>query len=136
MVACRLAQARQSVCILERGKRWRNCDFPTSLPDFLRRGLWNEGQSYGPFDYRPFDCLEVLQARGSVVVRSFTMGLVYARRWGTFYKRDDGRQHSTTARSILITLWQSKCWRSGPALAGQKRTPFSRPHSLPAGNRF
>jgi cholesterol oxidase len=41
ITACRLAQAGRSVCILERGRRWGEGDFPRTIGQ-LRRAFWNE----------------------------------------------------------------------------------------------
>jgi len=39
ILACRLAQARRSVCVLERGRRWNATDFPRSPNQVARDGF-------------------------------------------------------------------------------------------------
>jgi cholesterol oxidase len=63
IAACRLAQAGRSVCVLERGKRWRNTDFPRS-PGEVSRAFWRENRSYGFLDYRVFRGIDVIQGSG------------------------------------------------------------------------
>jgi cholesterol oxidase len=64
ITACRLAQAGRSVCILERGKRWSNTDFPRS-PGQVANGFWRDNKSYGFIDYKVFRRIDVIQ--GSAV---------------------------------------------------------------------
>src|SRR5262249_8005368 len=61
--ACRLAQAGQSVCLLERGKRWSNTDFPRS-PAEVAKCFWRKDESQGFLEYRCFRGIDVLQGCG------------------------------------------------------------------------
>jgi len=63
ITACRLAQAGRSVCVLERGKRWSNTDFPRS-PAQVSRSFWRDNKSYGFLDYRVFRHIDVIQGSG------------------------------------------------------------------------
>ena len=63
ITACRLAQAGRSVCVLERGKRWSNTDFPRS-PGEVAQAFWRDNESYGFLDYRVFRHIDVLQGCG------------------------------------------------------------------------
>jgi len=63
ITACRLAQAGRSVCILERGKRWNNTDFPRS-PGQVARAFWRDNQSSGFLDYKVFQRIDVIQGAG------------------------------------------------------------------------
>ena len=51
ITASRLAEAGRSVCILERGKRWKKTDFPRS-PGEVARAFWRRDEGSGPQDYR------------------------------------------------------------------------------------
>jgi cholesterol oxidase len=139
VVACRLAQAGRSVCILERGKRWRNCDFPTSLPDFLRRGLWNEGQSYGPFDYRPFECLEVLQGAGvgggalvyyGVSLRPQMGHILQTGRWPAAFNSSTLDPYYVLAEQML-EVRPSPCWPKTNAFFQATRAAGGEPFLTP-----
>ncbi len=63
ITACRLAQAGRSVCVLERGKRWKNTEFPRS-PAEVSRSFWRDGQSLGFLEYRCFKRMDVIQGCG------------------------------------------------------------------------
>ena len=65
VTACRLAQAGRSVCVLERGRRWRNVDFPRSPSQIARNGFWDRGSGrHGLIDYRVFPRMHVIQGCG------------------------------------------------------------------------
>jgi len=59
VTACRLATKKMSVCVLERGKRWKKGDFPETL-EGLRKSFGN----YGLFDYKIFQDVDVLAGSG------------------------------------------------------------------------
>ena len=73
ITACRLAQAGRSVCILERGKRWKKTDFPRS-PGEVARSFWRRNESFGPreytiesqgfLEYKVFKRIDVIQGSG------------------------------------------------------------------------
>ncbi|MGH7880910.1 MAG: FAD-dependent oxidoreductase, partial [Candidatus Binataceae bacterium] len=48
ILACRLAQAGRSVCVLERGKRWAKADFPRTLGQ-VAQAFWNH-RDFGLLD--------------------------------------------------------------------------------------
>ncbi len=64
ITACRLAQAGQSVCVLEKGWRRRNTDFPRSPYELASRAIWNERQRQGFIEYRSFKHMDVIQGCG------------------------------------------------------------------------
>jgi cholesterol oxidase len=65
ITACRLAQAGRSVCVLERGRRWGNVDFPRSPSQIAGNGFWDpEGGHFGLLDYRVFPRMHVIQGSG------------------------------------------------------------------------
>jgi cholesterol oxidase len=65
ITACRLAQAGRSVCVLERGRRWSNVDFPRSASQIARNGFWDpDGGRFGLLDYRVFPHMHVIQGSG------------------------------------------------------------------------
>jgi cholesterol oxidase len=63
VVACRLAMAGRSVCVVERGKRWEAADFPRSAGQ-VAEGFWQEGRSYGFLEYLAFRRIDVIQGAG------------------------------------------------------------------------
>lgn len=63
ITACRLAQAGRSVCILERGRRWKDTEFPRST-DEVAKAWWRRNESYGFLDYRVFRRIDVIQGSG------------------------------------------------------------------------
>jgi cholesterol oxidase len=72
VAAWRIAEADRtagrpvSVCVLERGKRYRRGDFPRSFAD-LRRWLWRDGGRRGwtgLYEFRSFDEISVLSGAG------------------------------------------------------------------------
>ncbi|HEY6291669.1 MAG TPA: GMC oxidoreductase [Terriglobia bacterium] len=63
ITACRLAQAGRSVCVLERGRRWRKTDFPRS-PGEVARSFWREDESFGFLEYKVFKRIDVIQGCG------------------------------------------------------------------------
>ena len=65
ILACRLAQAGRSVCVLERGRRWAATDFPRSPSQVVREAFWDvEKGRFGLLDYRVFKQMHVIQASG------------------------------------------------------------------------
>ena len=60
VTATRLAQAGRSVCILERGRRWDNREFPRSIGQ-VRNAMWRDNQSYGFIEYKVFKRMDVIQ---------------------------------------------------------------------------
>jgi len=65
ITACRLAQAGRHVCVLERGRRWSNVDFPRSPSQIARNGFWDpEHGRFGLLDYRVFSRMQVIQGCG------------------------------------------------------------------------
>jgi len=65
ITACRLAQAGRHVCVLERGRRWSNVDFPRSPRQIARNAFWDpEHESFGLLDYRVFSRMQVIQGCG------------------------------------------------------------------------
>ena len=63
ITGCRLAQAGRSVCILERGKRWRQEDFPRTTGE-IAKAFWRKGKTPGFIDYRVFKKIDVIQGSG------------------------------------------------------------------------
>jgi len=65
ITACRLAQAGRSVCVLERGRRWSNVDFPRSPSQIADNAFWDpRGGHFGLLDYRVFPHMHVIQGSG------------------------------------------------------------------------
>ena len=65
ILACRLAQAGRSVCVLERGRRWNATDFPRSPSQVGRDGFWNvDDGRFGLMEYRAFKQMHVIQGSG------------------------------------------------------------------------
>ncbi len=64
ITACRLAQAGQLVCVLEKGPRRRYTDFPRSPYELATSAIWNEQQRRGFVEYRSFKHMDVIQGRG------------------------------------------------------------------------
>ena len=65
ITACRLAQAGRRVCVLERGRRWRNIDFPRSPSQIARNAFWAPASAqFGLLDYRVFRRMHVIQGCG------------------------------------------------------------------------
>ena len=65
ILACRLAQAGRSVCVLERGRRWNATDFPRSPSQVARDGFWNvDDGRFGVMEYRAFKQMHVIQGSG------------------------------------------------------------------------
>jgi cholesterol oxidase len=65
ITACRLAQSGRSVCVLERGRRWRNTDFPRSPAEVDRNAFWDvDSGRYGLMEYRVFRGMHVIQGCG------------------------------------------------------------------------
>jgi choline dehydrogenase-like flavoprotein len=61
ITACRLSQAGRSVCILERGRRWRKEEFPRTRTGC--KGVLGSQRNYGFLEYRG-QGLDVIQAAG------------------------------------------------------------------------
>jgi cholesterol oxidase len=65
ILACRMAQAGRSVCVLERGRRWNATDFPRSPSQVVRDGFWNvDDRRFGLMEYRAFNRMHVIQGSG------------------------------------------------------------------------
>jgi cholesterol oxidase len=64
VVACRLAEARRSVCLLERGRAYAPGDFPRA-PNQLRSNFWDPHRArYGLFDMWSFRHLDAIVSAG------------------------------------------------------------------------
>ncbi len=63
ITGCRLSQAGRSVCILERGRRWRREEFPRTTGE-IARAFWRPGKTPGFIDYRVFKKIDVIQGSG------------------------------------------------------------------------
>lgn len=63
VTACRLAQAGRSVCMLERGRRWRKEEFPRTTGQ-AATAFWDEKRSRGFIEYRAFKRIDVIQGCG------------------------------------------------------------------------
>ena len=63
VVAARLAEAGQSVCLLERGRRWEAGEYPRSF-GAVANPVWDEEHSYGFLDYRVFRRIDVVLGSG------------------------------------------------------------------------
>jgi len=63
ITACRLSQAGRSVCILERGRRWRKEEFPRTTGQ-AAKAFWDPKRSYGFLEYRAFKGIDVIQGCG------------------------------------------------------------------------
>ena len=67
ITGCRLAQAGRSVCILERGRRWTNTEFPRSPSQVARDAFWDtDSGRVGLLEYRAFRHVHVIQGCGVV----------------------------------------------------------------------
>ncbi|MDQ6775716.1 MAG: GMC family oxidoreductase [Actinomycetota bacterium] len=65
ITACRLAQAGRSVCVLERGRRWSNVDFPRSPSQIADQAFWDpDSRHFGLLEYRVFPRMHVIQGSG------------------------------------------------------------------------
>ena len=62
VAGCRLAQAKLSVAILERGRRYRRGEFPRDWDNPAKGWLWQDAQ--GLFDVRPFGEMTIVQGAG------------------------------------------------------------------------
>jgi cholesterol oxidase len=65
IVACRLAQAGQTVCVLERGQRWPRTHFPRTPAQVTSNAFWDPAaRRFGIVEYRAFDRMHVIQGSG------------------------------------------------------------------------
>jgi cholesterol oxidase len=65
VVACRLAEAGESVCVLERGQAWAPGDFVRSPRDLGRKGFWDPSAGkYGMFNVWSFPGFGALVSSG------------------------------------------------------------------------
>jgi cholesterol oxidase len=65
ITACRLAQAGRRVCVLERGRRWSNVDFPRSPSQIASNAFWDPaGGHFGLLEYLVFPRMHVIQGSG------------------------------------------------------------------------
>ncbi|MGZ6227091.1 MAG: GMC oxidoreductase [Candidatus Binataceae bacterium] len=62
VAGCRLAQAKLSVAILERGRCYRRGEFPRDWDNPAKGWLWQDAQ--GLFDVRPFGEMTIVQGAG------------------------------------------------------------------------
>lgn len=62
VAGCRLAQAKLSVAILERGRRYRRGEFPRDWDNPAKGWLWQDAQ--GLFDVRPCGEMTIVQGAG------------------------------------------------------------------------
>lgn len=64
VVACRLAAAGRSVCVLERGRRWSAPEFPRSLGE-VSGAFWDpDAATHGFLEYLAFRHFDVIQGSG------------------------------------------------------------------------
>jgi cholesterol oxidase len=63
VLACRLAEAGHTVCVLERGRRWQGHEFPRSIGQ-VSDAFWEEGRSHGFLEYLAFRRIDVIQGAG------------------------------------------------------------------------
>ncbi len=104
IAACRLAQAGQSVVVLERGRRYRPGDFPRDVTD-VDALLWRRrrrGQSAGLYDLRFFAGLGTLVAAG-VGGGSLVYANVHVRPDAVVF--DDDRWPAGTDRTTLAPYY-------------------------------
>ena len=64
IAACRLAEAGQAVCLLERGPWRQKTDFPRSPHELATNALWDETSGQGFIEYRSFPYMDVVQGCG------------------------------------------------------------------------
>jgi cholesterol oxidase len=64
LTACRMAQAGDSVCLLEKGRRWPKAEFPRSPNEVVNRAFWDEQRRQGFIEYRSFPRMDVVQGCG------------------------------------------------------------------------
>jgi len=68
ITACRLAQAGRSVCLLEKGRRWGNTEFPRGAGEVSTKAAWDPRESnqnaQGFVEYVPFKNMDVVQGIG------------------------------------------------------------------------
>lgn len=90
--ACRLAQAKLKVCVLERGRRYPKGSFPRDWRNPSNGWLWSDGR--GLYDVKPINEMTIVQAAGygggSLVyanVQLRPVPEVFADGWPTGYDR-------------------------------------------------
>jgi len=65
IVACRLAQAGRSVCVLERGQRWPRTRVPRTPAQVAAEAFWDmDARRFGLIDYRAFERMHVIMGSG------------------------------------------------------------------------
>ena len=65
IVACRLAQEGNAVCVLERGRRWPRTLFPRTPMQVATKAFWDlSARRLGLIEYRAFDRMHVIQGSG------------------------------------------------------------------------
>jgi len=65
IVACRLAQAGNTVCVLERGQRWPRTRFPRTPAQVAADAFWDmDARRFGLVEYRAFERVHVIQGSG------------------------------------------------------------------------
>ena len=65
ITACRLAQAGQSVCVLERGRRWPRTAFPRTPAQVSSEAFWDmDARRFGLIEYSVFERIHVIHGSG------------------------------------------------------------------------
>jgi cholesterol oxidase len=65
ITACRLAQAGDSVCVLERGRRWPRTGFPRTPVQVAGEAFWDlAARRFGLIEYSVFDRMHVIHGSG------------------------------------------------------------------------
>lgn len=108
VTAARLAQAGRSVCVLERGRRWDNREFPRSIGQ-VKNAMWRDNASYGFIEYKTFARMDVIQgaAVGGGSIHYFNVHLRAPRdilerpEWPTQVKRDTLEPYYDLAQDML-----------------------------------
>ena len=65
ITACRLAQAGDLVCVLERGRRWPRTGFPRTPVQVASEAFWDmDARRFGLIEYSVFDRMHVIHGSG------------------------------------------------------------------------